>query len=68
MTEAARTSRIDVRVSPDEKKNLQTKATAAGYIKVLAYPCDVGWGVEVKESIPPELLCSWWASELISIR
>ena len=53
--DAARTLRIDVRVSPDEKKDLQTKATAAGYKKVSAYLRDVGRGVEVKESIPPEL-------------
>ena len=54
-TEAGRTLRIDVRVSPDEKKDLQTKAEAAGYKKVSAYLRDVGRGVEVKESIPPDL-------------
>lgn len=53
--DAARTLRIDVRVNPDEKKDLQAKATAAGYKKVSAYLRDVGRGVEVKESIPPEL-------------
>ncbi|WP_048826626.1 plasmid mobilization protein [Hymenobacter sp. DG25B] len=53
--EAGRTLRIDVRVSPDEKKDLQAKATAAGYKKVSAYLRDVGRGVEVKENIPPEL-------------
>ncbi|MDO7848574.1 plasmid mobilization relaxosome protein MobC [Hymenobacter sp. M29] len=53
--EAARTLRIDVRVSPDEKKDLQVKAAAAGYKKVSAYLRDVGREVEVKESIPPEL-------------
>lgn len=53
--DAARTLRIDVRVSPDEKKDLQAKAEAAGYKKVSAYLRDVGRGVEVKESIPPEL-------------
>jgi len=55
VTEAARTLRIDVRVSPDEKKDLQAKATAAGYKKVSAYLRDVGRGVDVKESVPPEL-------------
>lgn len=50
-----RTLRIDVRVSPDEKKDLQARATAAGYKKVSAYLRDVGRGVEVKENIPPEL-------------
>lgn len=54
-SEAARTLRIDVRVSPEEKKDLQTRAKAAGYKKVSAYLRDVGRGVEVKESIPPEL-------------
>ena len=54
-TEAGRTLRIDVRVSPDEKKDLQTKAEAAGYKKVSAYLRDVGRGVEVKESVPLEL-------------
>ena len=54
-TEAGRTLRIDVRVSPDEKNDLQTKAKAAGYKKVSAYLRDVGRGVEVKESVPPEL-------------
>ncbi|GAB3879550.1 hypothetical protein GCM10028824_43110 [Hymenobacter segetis] len=53
--EAVRTLRIDVRVSPDEKKDLQAKATAAGYKKVSTYLRDVGRGVQVKESIPPEL-------------
>ena len=53
--DAARTLRIDVRVSPDEKKDLQAKATAAGYKKVSAYLRDVGRGVEVKESISLEL-------------
>ncbi|MCA8833369.1 plasmid mobilization protein [Hymenobacter pini] len=53
--EAARTLRIDVRVSPDEKKELQEKAKAAGYKKVSAYLRDVGRGVEIKESVPPEL-------------
>ena len=55
VADAARTLRIDVRVSPDEKKDLQAKAQAAGYKKVSAYLRDVGQGVEVKESIPPEL-------------
>ncbi|HEX8326107.1 MAG TPA: plasmid mobilization relaxosome protein MobC [Hymenobacter sp.] len=55
VADAARTLRIDVRVSPEEKKDLQTKATAASYKKVSAYLRDVGRGVEVKESIPPEL-------------
>ncbi|SET97383.1 plasmid mobilization protein [Hymenobacter actinosclerus] len=50
-----RTLRIDVRVSPDEKQELQDKAKAAGYQKVSAYLRDVGRGVEVKESISPEL-------------
>lgn len=53
--DAARTHRIDVRVSPDEKKDLQAKATAAGYKKVSAYLRDAGRGVEIKESLPPEL-------------
>jgi hypothetical protein len=55
VADTARTLRIDVRVSPDEKKDLQAKATAAGYKKVSAYLRDVGRGVEVKESIPLEL-------------
>ncbi|MBF9223421.1 plasmid mobilization protein [Hymenobacter ruricola] len=55
VADAARSLRIDVRVSPDEKKDLQAKAAAAGYKKVSAYLRDVGRGVEVKESIPPEL-------------
>ena len=55
VAEVARTLRIDVRVSPDEKKDLQAKAQAVGYRKVSAYLRDVGRGVEVKESIPPEL-------------
>lgn len=55
VVEAARTLRIDVRVSPDEKKDLLAKATAAGYKKISAYLRDVGRGIEVKESIPPEL-------------
>lgn len=55
IADAARTLRIDVRVSPDEKKDLQAKAKVAGYKKVSAYLRDVGRGVEVKESIPPEL-------------
>ena len=55
VADAARTLRIDVRVSPDEKKDLQAKAEAAGYKKVSAYLRDVGRGIEVKESIPPEL-------------
>ncbi|WP_324679986.1 plasmid mobilization protein [Hymenobacter sp. GOD-10R] len=55
VVDAVRTLRIDVRVSPDEKKALQSKAAAAGYKKVSAYLRDVGRGVEVKESIPPEL-------------
>ncbi|MBH8571362.1 plasmid mobilization relaxosome protein MobC [Microvirga sp. STS02] len=53
--DAARTLRIDVRLSPDEKKDLQEKAKAAGYKKVSTYLRDVGRGVEVKENIPPEL-------------
>lgn len=55
IVEAVRTLRIDVRVSPDEKKDLQAKAEAAGYKKVSAYLRDVGRGVELKETIPPEL-------------
>ena len=55
VTDASRTLRIDVRVSPAEKKALQDKASAAGYKKVSAYLRDVGQGVEVKESVPPEL-------------
>jgi hypothetical protein len=55
VADATRTLRIDVRVNSDEKKDLQAKATAAGYKKVSAYLRDVGRGVEVKESIPPEL-------------
>ncbi|MBT9395028.1 plasmid mobilization relaxosome protein MobC [Hymenobacter sp. NST-14] len=54
-TEAARTLRIDVRVSPDEKRKLQEKAQAAGYKKVSAYLRDVGRGAEIKESVPPDL-------------
>jgi len=53
--DAARTLRIDVRVSMEEKKELQAKAKVAGYKKVSAYLRDVGRGVELKESIPPEL-------------
>lgn len=53
--EAVRTLRIDVRVSPDEKKELQEKAAAAGYKKVSAYLRDVGRGIEMKESVPAEL-------------
>ncbi len=41
VVDAARTLRIDVRVSPDEKKALQSKAAAAGYKKVSAYLRDV---------------------------
>ena len=55
IADAARTLRIDVRVSPAEKKDLQAKAKAAGYKKVSDYLRDVGRGIEVKESIPPEL-------------
>lgn len=55
VADASRTLRIDVRVSPDEKKELQDKAKAAGYKKVSAYLRDVGCGVEVKQSVPPEL-------------
>jgi hypothetical protein len=54
-TEANRTSRIDVRVSPDEKKALQEKAKAAGFKNVSIYLREVGKGVEVKEAVPPEL-------------
>ncbi|MDF7813933.1 hypothetical protein [Hymenobacter sp. YC55] len=51
----ARTLRIDVRVSPNEKKELQEKAKAAGYKKVSAYLREVGRGTEIKESVPAEL-------------
>lgn len=54
-TELARTLRIDVRVSPAEKRRLQDKAKVAGYKKVSAYLRDVGQGIEIKESIPAEL-------------
>jgi hypothetical protein len=53
--DATRTLRIDVRVSLGEKKELQAKAKAAGYKKLSAYLRDVGRGVEVKESVSPEL-------------
>lgn len=53
--EKNRSMRIDVRVSPDEKKELQAKAKAAGYKNVSIYLREVGQGVEIKEGIPAEL-------------
>ena len=53
--EPARDKMIPVRVSEDEKKTIEGKASLAGYKSVSAYLRDLGQGVEIKQSLSPEV-------------
>lgn len=53
--EPARDKMIPVRVTEDEKKAIETKASQAGYKSVSAYLRDLGQGSEIKEKLSPEV-------------
>ena len=53
--EPARDKMIPVRVSDDEKKAIETKASQAGYKSVSAYLRDLGQGAEIQQRLPPEV-------------
>ena len=53
--EPARDKMIPVRVSENEKKAIEGKASQAGYKSVSAYLRDLGQGAEIKQSLSPEV-------------
>lgn len=53
--EPPRDKMIPVRVSEDEKKAIETKASQAGYRSVSAYLRDLGQGTEIQQRLPPEV-------------
>lgn len=53
--EPARDKMIPVRVSEDEKKAIELKASQAGYKSVSAYLRDLGQGTEIREKLPLEV-------------
>ncbi|WP_400194221.1 plasmid mobilization protein [Hymenobacter sp. B81] len=53
--EPLRDKMIPVRVSEDEKKAIELKASLAGYKSVSAYLRDVGQGTELTQKLTPEV-------------
>lgn len=53
--EPARDKMILVRVTEDEKKAIESKASEAGFKSVSAYLRDLGQGTEIQQKLPAEV-------------